>query len=67
MRSFSESFGLCRPARVEIVERITAITARQAVPRTGTPDEAAEAYFYLMRARYTSGQVIRVDGGMRLT
>ncbi|MFT3855623.1 MAG: SDR family oxidoreductase [Ilumatobacteraceae bacterium] len=48
-------------------ERITAMTARQAVPRPGTPDEAAEAYLYLMRGTYTTGQVLRVDGGMSLT
>jgi NAD(P)-dependent dehydrogenase (short-subunit alcohol dehydrogenase family) len=48
-------------------ERITAMTKRQAVPRAGTPDEAAEAYLYLMRGTYTTGQVIRVDGGMSLT
>ena len=47
--------------------RITTMTARQAVPRAGSPDEAAEAYLYLMRGTYTTGQVIRVDGGMSLT
>ena len=48
-------------------ERITAMTKRQAVPRAGTPDEAAEAYLYLMRGTYTTGQVLHVDGGMGLT
>jgi NAD(P)-dependent dehydrogenase (short-subunit alcohol dehydrogenase family) len=48
-------------------ERLTTMTARQAVPRAGTPDEAAEAYLYLMRSTYTTGQVIRIDGGMSLT
>jgi NAD(P)-dependent dehydrogenase (short-subunit alcohol dehydrogenase family) len=48
-------------------ERVTAMTARQAVPRAGSPDEAAEAYLYLMRGTYTTGQVLRVDGGMSLT
>lgn len=48
-------------------ERITTMTARQAVPRAGSPDEAAEAYLYLMRGTYTTGQVLRVDGGMSLT
>jgi NAD(P)-dependent dehydrogenase (short-subunit alcohol dehydrogenase family) len=48
-------------------ERLTAMTARQAVPRVGRPDEVAEAYLYLMRGTYTTGQVIRVDGGMSLT
>jgi NAD(P)-dependent dehydrogenase (short-subunit alcohol dehydrogenase family) len=45
-------------------ERITAMTARQAVPRAGSPDEAAEAYLYLIRGTYTTGQILRVDGGM---
>ena len=36
--------------------RITAMTARQAVPRAGLPDEAAEAYLYLMRGTYTTGR-----------
>lgn len=48
-------------------ERIATMTGRQAVPRAGSPDEAAEAYLYLMRGTYTTGQVIRVDGGMSLT
>ena len=47
-------------------ERVAAMTERQAVPRAGSPDEATEAYLYLMRGTYTTGQVIRVDGGMSL-
>ncbi|MCB2079981.1 MAG: SDR family oxidoreductase [Novosphingobium sp.] len=35
----------------------------QLVPRAGTPEEAAEAYLYLMRGMYTTGQTLRVDGG----
>ena len=33
------------------------------LPRPGTCEEAAEAYLYLMRATYVTGQVVRVDGG----
>ena len=33
------------------------------LPRGGTCEEAAEAYLYLMRATYVTGQVVRVDGG----
>ena len=33
------------------------------LPRGGTVDEAAEAYLYLMRATYVTGQIVRVDGG----
>jgi NAD(P)-dependent dehydrogenase (short-subunit alcohol dehydrogenase family) len=29
--------------------------------------EAAEAYLYLMRSTYTTGQVLHVDGGMGMT
>ena len=43
------------------------MTARPGRARAGSPDEAAEAYLYLIRGTYTTGQVIRVDGGMSLT
>jgi NAD(P)-dependent dehydrogenase (short-subunit alcohol dehydrogenase family) len=33
------------------------------IPRAGQPSEVAEAYLYLMRGGYTTGQVIVVDGG----
>ncbi len=33
------------------------------LPRGGSCEEAAEAYLYLMRATYTTGQVVTVDGG----
>ena len=39
------------------------MTQRQPLPRIGEPDEAAQAYLYLMRAGYTTGQVLKVDGG----
>jgi NAD(P)-dependent dehydrogenase (short-subunit alcohol dehydrogenase family) len=38
-------------------------TATLPLPRGGTVEEAAEAYLYLMRATYVTGQVVRVDGG----
>lgn len=38
-------------------------TANLPLPRGGTVEEAAEAYLYLMRATYVTGQVVRVDGG----
>jgi NAD(P)-dependent dehydrogenase (short-subunit alcohol dehydrogenase family) len=47
-------------------ERFAAMSARQLIPRAGTPEEAAEAYLYLMRAGYTTGQVILVEGGSLL-
>lgn len=42
---------------------IKGFTANLPLPRGGTVEEAAEAYLYLMRATYVTGQVIRVDGG----
>jgi NAD(P)-dependent dehydrogenase (short-subunit alcohol dehydrogenase family) len=41
--------------------------AGQLIPRVGEPAEAAEAYLYLMRGAYTTGQVLRVEGGWSLT
>ncbi len=42
---------------------LKAWTANLPLPRGGTVEEAAEAYLYLMRATYVTGQVVRVDGG----
>ena len=39
------------------------LTARLPLPRGADPAEAAEAYLYLMRGGYTTGQVLWVDGG----
>ena len=44
-------------------ERFKKMTERQPLPRIGEPEEVAEAYLYLMRGGYTTGQVLRVDGG----
>jgi NAD(P)-dependent dehydrogenase (short-subunit alcohol dehydrogenase family) len=41
-------------------------TATQPLPRAGEPAEVAEAYLYLMRGGYTTGQVLTVDGGRTL-
>jgi NAD(P)-dependent dehydrogenase (short-subunit alcohol dehydrogenase family) len=38
-------------------------TARLPLARAADPAEIAEAYLYLMRAGYTTGQVLLVDGG----
>jgi NAD(P)-dependent dehydrogenase (short-subunit alcohol dehydrogenase family) len=42
------------------------MTARLPLPRAGNPDEVAEAYLYLMRGSYSTGQVLIVDGGFTL-
>jgi NAD(P)-dependent dehydrogenase (short-subunit alcohol dehydrogenase family) len=39
---------------------------RQVLPRIGEAEEAAEAYLYLMRGGYTTGQVLYVEGGSAL-
>lgn len=39
----------------------------QLLPRVGEPAEAAEAYLYLMRGAYTTGQILRVEGGWSLS
>jgi NAD(P)-dependent dehydrogenase (short-subunit alcohol dehydrogenase family) len=44
--------------------RTKRMTERQPLPRAGEPSELAEAYLYLMRGGYTTGQVLRVDGGL---
>jgi NAD(P)-dependent dehydrogenase (short-subunit alcohol dehydrogenase family) len=44
-------------------ERFQQMTMRQPLARIGEPKEVAEAYLYLMRAGYTTGQILRVDGG----
>ena len=43
------------------------MTKRQLVPRVGEPSETAEAYLYRMRAGYTTGQVLYVEGGRALS
>jgi NAD(P)-dependent dehydrogenase (short-subunit alcohol dehydrogenase family) len=44
-------------------EQMRRMTERLPIPRIGEPNEAAEAYLYLMKAGYTTGQVLLVDGG----
>jgi NAD(P)-dependent dehydrogenase (short-subunit alcohol dehydrogenase family) len=48
-------------------ERFKRMTERLPVKRIGEPNEVAEAYLYLMRGGYTTGQVLRVDGGQTAT
>lgn len=44
-------------------EMVKAFTARLPLPRAAEPSEVAEAYIYLMKGGYTTGQVLKVDGG----
>ncbi|HPU14978.1 MAG TPA: SDR family oxidoreductase [Polymorphobacter sp.] len=46
--------------------RIAQMTARTPLPRMGEPAEIALTYLHLMQATYTTGQVLRVDGGLSL-
>jgi pteridine reductase len=44
-----------------------ALIANTALQRAGTPEDVAEAVrWLLMDARYTTGQILRVDGGRSL-
>jgi NAD(P)-dependent dehydrogenase (short-subunit alcohol dehydrogenase family) len=43
--------------------RLRMFTERLPTPRGGEPAEAAQAYLYAMRAGYTTGQILLVDGG----
>lgn len=47
-------------------EQLRRMTAMQPLPRAGDPDEIAEAYLYLMRGGFSTGQVLVVDGGRTL-
>jgi NAD(P)-dependent dehydrogenase (short-subunit alcohol dehydrogenase family) len=47
-------------------EQLRRMTERLPLPRAGDPAEVAEAYLYLMRGGYSTGQVLIVDGGMTL-
>jgi NAD(P)-dependent dehydrogenase (short-subunit alcohol dehydrogenase family) len=57
--------GLIMSEQVQTMGEATikGFTANLPLPRGGTVEEAAEAYLYLMRATYVTGQVLRVDGG----
>jgi NAD(P)-dependent dehydrogenase (short-subunit alcohol dehydrogenase family) len=57
----TEIWNAILPDRRE--EQFRQMTQRLPIPRIGEPEEAAEAYLYLMRAGYTTGQILMVDGG----
>jgi NAD(P)-dependent dehydrogenase (short-subunit alcohol dehydrogenase family) len=59
----SEAFDAVPPEFRKFQE---ARLAGQLLPRVGTPEECAEAYLYLMRGTYTTGQALRVEGGWSL-
>jgi NAD(P)-dependent dehydrogenase (short-subunit alcohol dehydrogenase family) len=43
-----------------------AIAEKLPVGHVGEVEEIAEAYLFLMRETYATGQVLRVDGGVEL-
>lgn len=55
------SIGLAEERREDYFKQAT---QRQPLARIGEPDEVAEAYLHLMRAGYTTGQILHVDGGL---
>ena len=55
------------PEQSNEIAKQTAMLTRTPLARTGTPQEIAEAVRWLLRdATYTTGQVIRLDGGRML-
>jgi len=47
-------------------DQIKQMTQRQPLPRAADPKEVAEAYLYLIRGGFSTGQVLVVDGGRTL-
>lgn len=47
-------------------ERLDEILPRIPLRRIGSPDEVAEAVYFLARASYMTGQAVFVDGGLQL-
>lgn len=47
-------------------ERLEGMGSMHALGRPGTPAEVAEAFEYLLRAEWTTGNVLTVDGGLGL-
>jgi pteridine reductase len=55
------------PAEGKAEHEKAAMLASTALARAGDPDDVAEAVRWLLQeARYTTGQVLRVDGGRSL-
>jgi NAD(P)-dependent dehydrogenase (short-subunit alcohol dehydrogenase family) len=47
-------------------EQLRKMTERQPLPRAADPKEVAQAYLYLIRGGFSTGQVLVVDGGRTL-
>ena len=68
IRANAVCLGLILSEQVETMgdAMVKMYTQNIPLPRGGTCEEAAEAYIYLMRSTYVTGQVVRVDGGASL-
>ena len=58
--------GTDRNMKMSEETRANFMTAGQPLPRMGELAEIAQAYLYLMRGGFTTGQVLMVDGGRTL-
>jgi NAD(P)-dependent dehydrogenase (short-subunit alcohol dehydrogenase family) len=58
---------MTEPVQAMPQERLKTFIDRQLLARAGQPAEAAQAYLYLMKGGFTTGQVLVVDGGLLLT
>jgi NAD(P)-dependent dehydrogenase (short-subunit alcohol dehydrogenase family) len=58
---------MTEPVKAMPQARLKTFTDRQLLSRPGQPAEAAQAYLYLMKGGFTTGQVLVVDGGLLLT
>jgi NAD(P)-dependent dehydrogenase (short-subunit alcohol dehydrogenase family) len=59
--------GVYEAAPAEQQQAFDRSASRLLIPRLGWPEETAEAYLYLMRGGYTTGQVLFVEGGSALS
>ena len=56
--------GIVLPAETDSAESRLRWRRRIPLGRLGTPEELAEAVCFLLGARYVTGQVLAVDGGL---
>ena len=50
----------------ENLDRMNKLASEHVLGRIGTATEIAEAITYLIEAQWTSGSILRVDGGLSL-